>query len=225
MMGSLGHGEPDGPLPEIPSLDEVGAAFPVLLATLVPQPSIREIGVNTFVSSGDGVVDAQAAAIMYAIFWNPDDLDDPINHVVLTPELEAALANPSPRLPASAVEWIRWLRFPVAYEAVQTQVPGRGGQALPERLALHMRNVIGNTFREQRRPDPHEPWTFVDPPSAHEAAEASVIVDGAALPAISIDDEHVLGLGVELDDAVALIVWPKHLLPLVRLELTRRPRA
>lgn len=215
----------DGPLPEIPSIDEVAEQFPVRLATLVPQPAIRETGANTISSSTDGgPVSMQAAAISYAVFWNPDDLDDPMNHVVLPPEMEEALANPSPKLPASAVEWMRWARFPMAYEAVQTQTLDMIDQTLAERLALHMRNVVGNTFREQRYPVLHEPGSFIDPPSERAAAPASVIVDGVETPAITIPDEHVLGLGVELGDAVALVVWPRHLLPLVRLELTRRAR-
>lgn len=206
---------------EIPTLDDVGAAFPVLLATLVPQPSIREIGVNTR-SSGRRL---EAAAIMYAIFWNPDELDDPVNHVQLAPEVEAALANPSPRLSAMAVEWMRWMRFPVAYEAVQTGMP-RDGQSLADELALHMRNVLGNTsdFREQRYPTIHDPDSFIDPPDAADAVDATVIVDGAVVGCVEIADEHVLGLGVGLGDAIALVVLPKHLLPLLRLELVRRPR-
>lgn len=114
---------------------------------------------------------------------------------------------------------------PMAYEAVQTLVQrGAPRQPLAEQLALHMRNVVGNTFREQRHPSVHDPDSFIDPPSERDAVDASVLVDGTQAPAITIDDEHVLGLGVELDDAVALVVFPKHLLPLVRLELTRRPR-
>lgn len=214
----------DEPMPEIPTLDEVAAQFPVRLATLVPQPAIHETGVNTMSSSvGDGPMQLQAAAISYAVLWNPDDLDDPMNHVVLPPELEQTIANPVPGLPPAAVDWMRWARFPMAYEAVQTQTADMIDQSLAERLALHMRNVVGNTFREQRHLAIHDPGGFIDPPSAREAADASVIVDGVETPAIAIPDEHVLGLGVELDDAVALVVFPRHLLPLVRLELTRRP--
>lgn len=216
-------GEHDGPLPEIPTLDEVAAAFPVLLATLAPQPSIREIGVNATASSRNGGrFELETAAIMYAILWNPDDLDDPVNHVELAPDMEAALANPSPRLPASAVEWLQWMRFPIASEAVQTVLPR--DQSVADELALHMRNVIGNTFREQRDPTPHERDTFVLPPSAAAAVDASVMVDGEVVGCIEIADEHVLGLGVELGDAIALLVLPKHLLPVLRVELVRRPR-
>lgn len=216
--------EHDGPLPEPPTLDGVSAAFPVRLATLLPQPALREIGVNTIASGGEGGWAYEAAAITYAVFWNPDDLDDPINHVALTPELEDALEHPSPRLSATSVEWMQWMRFPSLYEAVQTHVPRESRSTVAERLALHMWNVLANTFQEQRHPRPMERGTFVDEPSAHDAVEASVTVDGVEVPAVSIADEHVLGIGVELDDAVATVVLAKHLLPLVRLELTRRPR-
>lgn len=218
------YAEHDGPLPEPPTLDGVSAAFPVRLATLVPQPALREIGVNTIASGGDGSWAYEAAAITYAVFWNPDDLDDPVNHVALTPELEDALKHPSPRLSAASVEWMQWMRFPSLYEAVQTHVQGSASLTLADRLAMHMWNVIANTFREQRHPRPMERGTFVDDPDAHDAVDASVIVDGVELPAVTIDDEHVLGIGVELEDAVATVVLAKHLLPLVRLELTRRPR-
>lgn len=204
---------------EPPTLDSVGADFPVLLATLVAQPSIREIGVNT-ISSGDRL---ESAAIIYAIFWNPDDLDDPVNHVELPADVEAAIANPSPLLPRSLVDWLPWMRFPTAYEAVQTVVL-RDGQSIADALALHMRNVIGNTFREQRYPTMQDPESFVDPPAAADAVAASVMVDGEVVGCVEIPDEHVLGLGVGLGDATALVVWPKHLLPLLRLELVRRPR-
>ncbi|WP_306233276.1 hypothetical protein [Agrococcus beijingensis] len=216
--------EHDGPMPDPPTLATVGAEFPALLVTLVPQPGIREIGVNTAKSGNDGTWDYEQAAIMYAVFWNPDDLDDPMNHVELAPELEEALENPSPRLSGVAREWMQWMRFPIAYEAVQTHVPRESLQSLPERLAMHMRNVIANTFRQERHPVVHEPSSFIDPPSADDARPASVIVDGVELPAVSIDDEHVVGVGVELDDAVATVVIARHLLPLLRLELTRRPR-
>ncbi|MCH1881871.1 hypothetical protein [Agrococcus sp. ARC_14] len=214
----------DEPIPEIPTLDAVGAEFPVRLATLVPQPGIRETGVNTISSSvNDGPFCLEAAAITYAILWNPDDLDDPVNHVELHPDIAAAIADPSPKLPAVAVEMLQWARFPSAYEAVQTHVLDED-ESVADRLALHMRNVIGNTFREQRDPTPQLPWSFIDPPVERDAVDASVVVDGVELPAVSIDDEHVTGVGVELDDAVATVVLAKHLLPLVRLELTRRPR-
>lgn len=216
--------EADGPLDDPPTLDAVSAEFPVRLATLVAQPSIRETGVSTIASSSDGgPFQLDAAAISYAILWNPDDLDDPINHVQLSPDLEAALADPSPRLPPTAVEWMRWMRFPAAYEAVQTVVP-RDDESIADVLALHMRNVIGNTFREERDPRPHEPDAFIDEPSALDAAPSSILIDGEEVACVEISDEHVVGLGVGLGDAVAAVVWPRHLLPLVRLELTRRPR-
>lgn len=214
----------DEPIPEIPTLEAVAADFPVRLATLVPQPVIRETGVNTISSGSGGAMAYEAAAITYAIFWNPDDLDDPVNHVELHPDIAAAIAHPSPRLPAVAVEMLQWARYPSAYEAVQTHVRRRAQQSVAGQLALHMRNVIANTFGEQRHPLLHDPAGFIDPPSERDAADASVLVDGAEVPAVSIDDEHVIGVGVELDDAVATVVLAKHLLPLVRLELTRRPR-
>ncbi len=214
----------DGPLDDPPTLDAVSAAFPVRLATLTAQPSIREIGVNTIASSSDGgPFRLEAAAISYAILWNPDDLDDPMNHVELAPDVEAALADPSPRLSSTTVEWMRWMRFPSAYEAVQTVVP-RDGESVADVLALHMRNVIGNTFRDERDPTPHEPDAFIDEPSALDAIDSAILIDGAWVPCVEIGDEHVIGLGVALEDAVAAVVWPRHLLPLVRLELTRRPR-
>lgn len=224
----------DEPIPEIPTLDAVGAEFPVLLATLAPQPSIRETSVSTVTSSSSGVVVEQSASITYAILWNPEDLEDPANHVQLHPDIAEAIEHPSPKLPAVAVEMLQWARFPAAYEAVQTHVP-RTGERLPrarerdeqtvaERLALHMWNVLANTFREQRHPNPRDADGFVNPPSERDAVDASVVVDGVELPAIAIDDEHVTGVGVELDDAVATVVLAKHVLPLVRLELTRRPR-
>ncbi|MGM1030682.1 MAG: hypothetical protein ACQEWM_12560 [Actinomycetota bacterium] len=212
-------GEDDGAGFAPPTVDSVGAAFPVLLATLAPQPSIREIGVNT-IATGSGL---EAAAIMYAILWNPDDLDDPFNTAELPPEVDTALANPPSRLTPAETEWMRWMRFPIAHEAVQTVVP-RDGRSIAEELALHMRNVIGNTFREQRYPTMQDPDSFVDPPSAADAVDASVMVDGEVVGCVEIPDEHVLGLGVGLGDATALVVWPKHLLPLLRLELVRRPR-
>lgn len=214
----------DEPIPEISTLEQVAAAFPVPLVTLVPQPSIRETGVGTTSSHSSGLVVDQAAAITYAIFWNPDDLDDPINHVELHSDVAEELAHPSPRLPAGAIEVLQWLRFPSATDAVQTHVPREGELTLAERLAQHMRTVIGNTFREQRHPGVHDPSSFIRPPSEAAAVTASVTVDGVELPAITIDDEHVLGLGVELVDAVATVVLAKHLLPLVRLGLTRRGR-
>lgn len=214
----------DEPIPEIPSLEQVADSFPVPLATLMPQPNIRETGVGTSSSHSNGRIVDQVAAISYAIFWNPDDLDDPINHVELHPDVAEAIAHPSPRLPAGAIEVLQWLRFPAATDAVQTHVPREGELTLADRLALHMRNVIGNTFREQRHPALHDPLSFIRPPSGAVAAAASVTVDGVELPAVSIADEHVLGLGVELDDAVATVVLAKHLLPLVELELTRRKR-
>ncbi|WP_413317998.1 hypothetical protein AA0Z99_12890 [Agrococcus sp. 1P02AA] len=213
------------PLPDLPTIDEVAATFPVRFVTLVPQPSIREIGVNTTSSSIDGGPRHWTdASIMYAVIRNPDDLEDPSNHLELSPDLEAALANPSPRFSPAAVELLRWMRFPMAYEAVQTHVLGLDDSSLAERLALHMRNVIANTFREERHPVPFHPDSFIDPPSAADAVAASVVVDGARLPGITIADEHVVSLGVELDDTVATVVLAKHLLPLVRLELVRRPR-
>lgn len=216
--------DPDGPLDAPPTLDEVAAEFPVPLATLVEQPSIREIGVNTISSSSDGgPFRLDAAAISYAILWNPDDLDDPLNHVELSPDVEAALADPSPHLPEAAVEWMRWMRFPSAYEAVQTAVLS-DDETVADVLALHMRNVIGNTFRQERDPTPHLPDTFVDEPSALDAVDSTIVVDGEEVACLEIADEHVLGLGVALGGAVAAVVWPKHLLPLVRLELTRRAR-
>lgn len=211
-------------MPEMPTIDSVGAEFPVLLATLVPQPSIRAIGADTTSSSqGGGPFRLETAAITYAVLWNPDDLDDPINHVELPPDVVAALANPSPHLPRAVVDWLPWMRFPTAYEAVQTVMP-RDGRSIADELALHMRNVLGNAFRAERNPIPPEPDAFVDPPSAADAVEASVLVDGELVDCIEIRDEHVLGLGVELGDAMALLVLPKHLLPLLRVELVRRPR-
>jgi hypothetical protein len=214
----------DFAMPEIPTIDSVCAEFPVLVATLVPQPSIHAIGADTTSSSRNGgPFRLETAAITYAIFWNPDDLDDPVNHVQLPPDVVAALANPSPKLPPALVDWLPWMRFPTAYEAVQTVVP-RDGRSIADELALHMRNVVGNTFRAERNPLPHEPDTFVDPPSAADAVEASVLVDGELVDCVEIHDEHVLGLGVGLSDAVALVVLPKHLLPLLRVELVRRAR-
>lgn len=211
-------------MPEMPTIDSVGAEFPVLLATLVPQPSIRAIGADTTSSSSDGgPFRLETAAITYAVLWNPDDLDDPINHVELPPDVVAALANPSPHLPRAVVDWLPWMRFPTAYEAVQTVMP-RDGRSIADELALHMRNVLGNAFRAERNPVPPEPDAFVDPPSAADAVAASVLVDGELVDCIEIHDEHVLGLGVELGDAMALLVLPKHLLPLLRVELVRRPR-
>lgn len=216
--------EHDDPLPAPPTLDSIGADFPVLLATLVPQASIREIAASTTSSSRNGgPFRLETAAITYAIFWNPDDLDDPINHVDLPPDVRAAIAHPSPRLPPGVVDWLQWMRFPTAYEAVQTVLP-RDGRSIADELALHMRNVVGNTFRKQRDPMPQEPDSFVDPPSASDAMDASVIVEGEAVGCVRIDDEHVLGLGVRLDDAIALLVLPKHLLPVLQVELVRRPR-
>ena len=216
--------EHDGPLPEPPTVDSVSAEFPVLLATLVPQPNIREIAASTTSSSRDGrAFHLETAAITYAIFWNPDDLDDPVNHVELPPDVRAAIAHPSPRLPPGVVDWLPGMRFPNAYEAVQTVLP-RDGRSIADELALHMRNVVGNTFRKQRDPTPHEPDSFVDPPSASDAMDASVIVDGEVVGCVGIADEHVLGLGVGLGDAIALLVLPKHLLPVLRVELVRRPR-
>lgn len=211
-------------MPEMPTIDSVGAEFPVLLATLVPQPSIRAIGADTTSSSRDGgPFRLETAAITYAVLWNPDDLDDPINHVELPPDVVAALANPSPHLPRAVVDWLPWMRFPTAYEAVQTVMP-RDGRSIADELALHMRNVLGNAFRAERNPIPPEPDAFVDPPSAADAVGASVMVDGELVDCIEIHDEHVLGLGVELGDAMALLVLPKHLVPLLRVELVRRPR-
>ncbi len=216
--------EHDGPLPEPPTVDSVSAEFPVLLATLVPQPSIREIAASTTSSSRNGgAFHLETASITYAIFWNPDDLDDPVNHVVLPADVRAAIADPSPRLPPGVVDWLQWMRFPSAYEAVQTVVP-REGRSIADELALHMRNVVGNSFRKQRDPTPHEPDTFVDPPSAADAIDASVVVDGEVVGCVGIEDEHVLALGVGLGDAIALLVLPKHLLPVLRVELVRRPR-
>ncbi len=218
------YGEHDGPLPEIPTLDSVGTEFPVLLATLVPQPSIREIAANTTSSSRNGgAFHLETAAITYAVLWNPDDLDDPVNHVELPPDVLAAIAHPSPRLPRGVVDWLQWMRFPTAYEAVQTVLP-RDGRSIADELALHMRNVIGNAFRAERDPTPQEPDTFLAPPAAAAAVDASVIVDGAVVGCVEIADEHVLGLGVGLGDAIALLVLPKHLLPLLRVEVVRRPR-
>lgn len=211
-------------MPEMPTIDSVGAEFPVLLATLVPQPSIRAIGADTTSSSRNGgPFRLETAAITYAVLWNPDDLDDPINHVELPPDVVAALANPSPHLPRAVVDWLPWMRFPTAYEAVQTVIP-RDGRSVADELALHMRNVLGNAFRAERNPIPPEPDAFVDPPSAADAVGASVMVDGELVDCIEIHDEHVLGLGVELGDAMALLVLPKHLLPLLRVDLVRRPR-
>lgn len=211
-------------MPEMPTIDSVGAEFPVLLATLVPQPSIRAIGADTTSSSRNGgPFRLETAAITYAVLWNPDDLDDPINHVELPPDVVAALANPSPHLPRAVVDWLPWMRFPTAYEAVQTVIP-RDGRSVADELALHMRNVLGNAFRAERNPIPPEPDAFVDPPSAADAVGASVKVDGELVDCIEIHDEHVLGLGVELGDAMALLVLPKHLLPLLRVDLVRRPR-
>ncbi len=216
--------EDDGGEFEPPTLDSVGADFPVLLATLVTQPSIREINADTTSSSRDGgPFRMETAAITYAVLWNPDDLDDPVNHVELPPDVQAAIANPSPLLPRGVVDWLPWMRFPTAYEAVPTVVP-RDGQSIADELALHMRNVIGNTFRVERHPVMQDPDGFVDPPSAADAVDGSVMVDGAVVGCVEIPDEHVLGLGVGLGDATALVVWPKHLLPLLRLELVRRPR-
>ncbi|WP_072314550.1 hypothetical protein [Agrococcus sp. Marseille-P2731] len=218
--------EDDGPIPDLPTIDEVAATFPVPLVTLVPQPSIREIAVNTISSSSidGGPTHWTNASIMYAVVRNPADLEDPGNHVELSPDQEAALANPSPRFSPHAIELMRWMRFPLAYEAVQTHVLGPDDSTLAERLALHMWNVIANTFREERHPVLFDPDSFVDPPSERDAVAASVTVDGVELPAITIDDEHVVSLGVELDDAIATVVLAKHLLPLVRVELMRRPR-
>ncbi|MGY3127323.1 hypothetical protein ACVWW9_000822 [Agrococcus sp. UYP33] len=206
-----------------PSLDEVSAEFPVRLATLVAQPGIREIGVNTIASSSDGgPFQLDAAAITYVILWNPDDLDDPVNHVVLPDEVEVAIAHRPVELTPAEAEWLRWMRFPTAYEAVQTVVPC-DDESVADVLAQHMWGVIANTFRE-RHPAPHELDSFIDPPAAVDAVDGVILVDGEEVACVEIPDEHVRGLGVELDDAVALVVWPRHMLPLVRLELTRRPR-
>lgn len=214
----------DVPMPKIPTIDSVAAAFPVLLAALAPQPTLRELAVGERSGRLGGVLVQQSALITYAVIRNPADLDDPANHLPLRPEIEAAIAHPSPRLPAALVEALPWMRFPQLWEAVQTHVPRESEESLPERLAMHMRNVLMNAFRDERVPDHDEPWTVADAPAAERAEPTTVVVDGAETGAIRIADEHVLGLGVDLGDAVATVVLPKHLLPHVEVALVRRAR-
>jgi len=219
------HVAPDDfPMPEIPTIDSVARAFPVLLATLAPQPSVREVGVGERSSTRDGVLDRQSALITYAVLRNPADLDDPVNHVPLAPEVAEAIRSPSPRLPPAIVETLPWMRFPQLWEAVQTHVPRESWQSLPERLAEHMVNVLMNAFRDERVPDPGTPWEVTDAPLADRAEPATVVVDGVETTGIRIPDEHVLGVAVDLGDAVATVVLAKHLLPHLDVALARRPR-
>ncbi|MCR8671383.1 hypothetical protein [Agrococcus sp. HG114] len=216
-----------GPVPDPPTIDDVARSFPVPLVALVPQPSVRESGVSTTSTVwGSRPVELGTAALSYAVLWNPEQLDHPGDATELDRELEEMLAQPPALLQPDAVERLSWAPFASVPEAVQTALPapGAGAGSLPQRLALHMRHVLSSSFRAERDPTPHEPGIFAAAPDARDAREASVVVDGVERPALTIDDEHVLGLGVDLGDAMAIVVWPRHLLPLVRLELTRRPR-
>lgn len=80
-----------GDVPAPPTPDEVAAGFAVPLLTLVAQESVEEAGGGTSSQTQNQRPVMESATLMYTLWRNPADRDDPVNLVDLTHEMRASL--------------------------------------------------------------------------------------------------------------------------------------
>jgi hypothetical protein len=214
-------------LPPPPTPDEVAAGFPVPLFTLVTQDSVEEAGVSAASVTQDQRTVMTAATLLYTLWRNPADHDDPANLVDLTEEMRASLdAEPPWPLPEWMVRWRKRMRYPLLWDAVRTtHVSDESAWYSPE-LALveHVNYVVTNQFRDARVRGGF-PGELFDPATEdHVEHNIPISVDGVEVTGTRIDtDPHVLGLAADLGNRILTAAFAREYLPFLRPAFATRP--
>ncbi|WP_292715867.1 hypothetical protein [Microbacterium sp. 13-71-7] len=211
-------------------------ALPFSIYGLVPQPSLEDLdSLGVMGARGSDGPTQTTVTLVYTLWRNPDDHDDPVNLAELDESTREALDRepPWPR-PPWIVEFSRRMRYRMLWEAVRTTwtADPQEYQSLPNQLVQHVNYILMNRFRAElgipdgppNGPPGDEPW------HARLSAvnqRARLEVDGHEVDAVEIDtDPFVYGIGAQLSsEIVVTVVIPRADLPLIRLALaTRDPR-
>jgi hypothetical protein len=223
--GFLGEDAPD---PRIAQAEKV-RLMPTPVMGLVRQPSLDDIHMeNTASSQGSSGLAQMSVSINYTLWRNPADHSDPVNLADLDEPTLRALDEQMPEgRPAWIRERIRWMRYPMLWEAVRTNWHrDLSDLSSPSRLLVeHTNHILVNQFRKQLGLGDVSTDRFAARLTERSVnPQATAIVEGVEVPAIEIDtDPFVYAIGVELaSNTVLTAVIPRDELDYVRLEFARR---
>ena len=224
------HDEPFD-FPELPTADGVTARFGVDLLTFAPQPSVEEWGVSAGTQIPDGRPEVLVeASLVYTLWREPADRDDPRNRGTLTEAETAALDAPLPHpLPPAFEEVRQRMRWATLWEAVRTTPvhPADAGVHVPDlpgALLDHAAHIVVNGFRAERT-DGTFPPVMSSPPGADGLEPASIEVDGVLVDGLRLaDDPDVVAVGARVGDRILTAVVARAELAHVRLAFVTRPR-
>ncbi|MCS5717783.1 hypothetical protein N1027_06500 [Herbiconiux sp. CPCC 205763] len=218
----------DAPDPRLAQSERV-KLMPVPVMGFIPQPSLDDVHMESTMSSqGESGMSQMAVSINYTLWRNPLDRSDPVNLADLDESTRRALDVPTPHLrPAWLIEQVKWMRYPMLWEAVRTAWHRDPTElSTPSYLLVeHANHILMNRFRKELGLGDISTGRFAARLTERAVnPRATAVVEGIEVPAMEIDtDPFVYAIGVELaPDTVLTAVIPRDELQHVNIEFAQR---